>query len=371
MALSKLGNFIEIIDEKNTNLQYEAKDVRGISIKKIFIPTKADMNGVPLTHYKIVKPMNFCYVSITSRNGEKITIAINDTEKTYICSSSYIAFRIKDTTKLLPLYLYLYFNRSEFDTYARFNSWGSAREAFGWNDMCQIEIDIPPIEIQQKKVEVYLAMVSNQKAYEKGLDDLKITYQAYIENLRKKLPSEKIGPYIEKRTERNVKRNSLVKGISKDGFINPNQSASEDNSNYKLVQEGDFVFSPPRINIGSIGLWKENYSCVCSPIYEVFYCPKEDLLNEYLFLWLRRDEFYRYTGFHSIASVRNNFDFEMLSDFEIPIPSLEIQKNIVKVFEIYEKRKKINERLKLLINEICPILIKGSMIPYQWIIKLC
>ena len=117
----------------------------------------------------------------------------------------------------------------------------------------------------------------------------------------------------------------------------------------------------PRINIGSIGLWNEDYDCVCSPIYEVFYCSSEKLINEYLFIWLKRDEFFRYTGFHSIASVRNNFDFDMLSELEIPIPKLSIQKSIVSVYRAYQERKKINDELKKKINEICSVLIKGSI----------
>lgn len=361
MALSRLGDFIELTEEKNSNLQYGVSDVRGISIKKIFIPTKADMDGVPLTSYKLVKPFEFCYVTITSRNGEKITIALNDSDKTYICSSSYIAFRIKDITRLLPFYLYMYFNRPEFDRYSRFNSWGSAREAFSWEDMCDIEIDIPPIDVQQKVVDVYLAMVANQKAYEKGLDDLKLTYEAYIENLRRNSTKEKVGSYIKKRVDKNSNRIAIVKGISKDGFIDPNQSSSDDLSNYKIVKKGDFVFSPPRINIGSIGLWGEDYECVCSPIYEVFNCIGDSLINEYLFIWLKRDEFFRYTGFHSIASVRNNFDFDMLSELEIPIPKLSIQRSVVSIYKAYQERKKINESLKKKINNICPILIKGSI----------
>lgn len=361
MALSKLGAFIELTEETNSNLRFSISNVRGISIKKVFIPTKADMDGVPLTSYKVVKPEEFCYVTITSRNGEKITIALNDSDDTYVCSSSYIAFRIKDTQKLLPYYLYMFFNRPEFDRYTRFNSWGSAREAFGWEDMCDIEIDIPPIEVQQKVVDVYLSMVANQKVYEKGLDDLKITYEAYVENLRRTSEQVRIGSYIEKRVKKNTNRIDIVKGISKDGFINPNQNSSDDLSSYKLVKKGDFVFSPPRINIGSIGLWNEDYDCVCSPIYEVFYCSSEKLINEYLFIWLKRDEFFRYTGFHSIASVRNNFDFDMLSELEIPIPKLSIQKSIVSVYKAYQERKKINDELKKKINEICSVLIKGSI----------
>ena len=97
MALKKikLGELIEPCDERNSENKYTLQDVKGISIQKIFIETKADMQGVSLKPYKIVKPDYFAYVTVTSRNGEKITLAYNDTEKTYIVSSSYVVFKIK------------------------------------------------------------------------------------------------------------------------------------------------------------------------------------------------------------------------------------------------------------------------------------
>ena len=95
--------------------KYTLDDVKGISIQKIFIETKADMEGVSLKPYKLVKPDEFAYVTVTSRNGEKITLAHNNTEKTYIVSSSYIVFRVKNTEILSSEYLFMYFNRAEFD----------------------------------------------------------------------------------------------------------------------------------------------------------------------------------------------------------------------------------------------------------------
>ena len=53
--------------------------------------------------------------------------------------------------------------------------------------MCDIEIELPDLETQEKFVNVYQAMCENQKAYERGLDDLKLVCDAYIEDLRKKV----------------------------------------------------------------------------------------------------------------------------------------------------------------------------------------
>ena len=109
---------------------YSVDDVRGISIEKRIIDTKANMDGVSVTNYKLYRTNYFCYVPVTSRNGNKITLALNTYDATYIVSSAYEVFRVKDEVELLPLYLFLFFLRPEFDRYARYNSWGSAREVF-------------------------------------------------------------------------------------------------------------------------------------------------------------------------------------------------------------------------------------------------
>ena len=142
MALSKykLGELIQLEDGRNTNDLYNTKDVKGISIQKKFIETKADMQGVSLLPYILVKPDFFAYVTVTSRNGEKITLAHNTTNDTYIVSSSYMVFSVSKTDLLNSDYLFIYFNRPEFDRYARFNSWGSARETFDWDTLCDIDI---------------------------------------------------------------------------------------------------------------------------------------------------------------------------------------------------------------------------------------
>ena len=207
MGLSKykLGELIEQCDERNDELKYTLEDVKGISIQKIFIETKADMKDVSLTPYKLVRPDNFAYVTVTSRNGEKITLAHNTTVNTYIVSSSYIVFKVNRTDLLLSDFLFIYFNRPEFDRYSRFNSWGSARETFSWEDMCDMDIDLPSLAIQQKYVDVYNAMVANQKAYERGLEDLKLTCDAYIEDLST-CDWHKIGNYIKRNRKRNQEK---------------------------------------------------------------------------------------------------------------------------------------------------------------------
>lgn len=369
MALTKykLGDLIERSEKDNSDLKYGLNDVKGISIQKKFIETKADMDGVALVPYLLVKPDDFAYVTITSRNGEKITLAHNKSDNTYIVSSSYVVFRVKNKMILISDYLFMYFNRPEFDRYSRFNSWGSAREAFSWEDMCDIDIELPNLPTQQKYVDIYNSMIENQHCYERGLEDLKLVCDCYIEDLRRKIPCEKIDPYIDKSDEKNVDELlgiNDVKSINKDGtFAETVANVDETRiSTYKVVHPNDFAYTN-RINIGSIARrLPEDGNCLVSASYDVFRVTNTEKLSpEYLTLWIRRSEFFRSTGFYAVGSVKDSFSIDMMKLLKIPIPSMATQKAIVDIYQSYLKRKEINERLKIQIKNICPILIKGSL----------
>ncbi len=366
MALTKykLGDLIEPFNDNNADLKYTIDDVKGISIQKKFIETKADMDGVSLDSYLLVKPDDFAYVTVTSRNGEKITLAHNTTDNIYIVSSTYIVFRVKDKNCLLSDYLFMYFNRPEFDRYSRFNSWGSARETFSWEDMCDIDIELPDLPTQKKYVDIYNAMVANQQCYERGLEDLKLVCDGYIEDLRRKHPCEKIGPYIEELTNRNSDLSiANIQGVNSSSTFGETKADTTDLnfSNYKIVRKGQFAYNPSRINLGSIALLNSE-DCIISPMYIVFgVVDIKKVIPEYLMLWFRRKEFHRSTLFYAMGSVRDTFSFDLMQDVEVPILDIETQKAIVDVYKAYVMRKEINEKLKAQIKDICPILIKGSL----------
>lgn len=368
MGLSRyrLGDLIELCEARNDDLQYGIEDVKGVSIQKIFIDTKANMEGVSLNPYYLVQPDDFVYVTVTLRNGEKITLAHNVTEKTYIVSSSYIVFKVKKTDLLLSDYLFMYFNRPEFDRYSRYNSWGSARETFDWSEMCAIEIDLPPLDIQQKYVDVYNAMIANQQCYERGLEDLKLVCDAYIEELRRKMPSEKIGPYIVRHDIRNSDNKiKNVKGVSTSKeFREPTSKVNRNElANYKIVRprQISFVQTTHNEKVFAYAFNNTNEDIVVTSVNEVFSVNENKLLPEYLSAFFNRTEFDRYARFHSWGSARETFTWNDLIDVEIPIPSIEIQQSIVNIYKVYLQRKAINERLKEQIKSICPILIKGSL----------
>lgn len=155
--MKRLGDYIRQVDVRNRDLAVD--NLLGLSISKQFIPSIANTIGTDMANYKIVKPRQFGYVPVTSRNGDKITVALYEGHEPCIISQAYIVFEVQDTKDLLPEYLMMWFRRPEFDRYARFKSHGSAREVFEWEEMCEVMLPVPSIEEQRKIVAGYQAVV--------------------------------------------------------------------------------------------------------------------------------------------------------------------------------------------------------------------
>lgn len=367
MALTKLGNYIKQSDNRNYDGVYGGDSVAGLSTQKQIIKTKADLTGVNLTSYKLVHPKCFAYVPDTSRRGDKISLAYNMSDETYLVSSISVVFYVSNETKLLPDYLFMYFNRPEFDRYSRFNSWGSARETFSWEDMCDIDIELPDVPIQQKYVDIYNSMLANQRCYERGLDDMKFVCEAFIDNLQKGTASESIGPYLIPSDERNTMglSSDFVRGLTVSKQMIPTKADMDGVSlnNYKIVPPQYIAYVPDTSRRGdkvSLGMNSTSETVLVSSISAVFTTNREKLLPEYLMLFFSRSEFDRYARFHSWGSARETFDWDEMCAMEIPIPDVKVQQYIVNIYIAYQLRKEINEQLKAQIKDICPILIKGS-----------
>lgn len=367
MLLTNLGKYIEIYDERNQD-RLDASHVVGISTSKEFIETKAKLDGVNLQSYKVVPPGHFAYVSDTSRRGEKISLAYNSSSTEYLVSSISTVFKVASPEILSSEFLFMYFNRPEFDRFSRFNSWGSARETFSWDDMCDIEIVLPPLHIQEKYVAVYKSMLENQKAYETGLEDLKLVCDATIEKLRKKNPCEAIGNYIEQTDERN---NGLglesVRGLSIEKIIIPTKAKMDGVSlaSYKLFKPDEIAYVTVTSRNGdkiTIAQNNTNDTYLVSSSYITFRVKDRNvLLPEFLFMYFNRNNFDRFARYNSWGSAREIFSWEDLCEFEIPIPDITIQQSIVDIYNAYITRKGIIEKLKQQIKNICPVLIAGAI----------
>ena len=370
MALNKyrLGDLLELLEHTNQNLRYSADDVRGVNNLKQLMTTKADLNDRDLRKFQIVNPGEFVFNHRTSRNGEKFSIAYNDLGKTVICTEDYVVFRVKpESPKVLNAYwLYMYFNRPEFDRYVITNSWGSSTEFYNWEDLCSIELKLPDFATQQQFVNIYKAMVANQQSYERGLEDLKLLLDSTIEDLRRKNHAVKskqfvLGDLICQRREKYDGSAIPIRGVSKEGFVEPRQ-ADADLHLYNQYYYNDFVFNPARMELNSIALNIFYEKACCSSLYEVFYVSRPDIiLPEYLNLLLKRSEFARWCEYVGWGSAREYCRVDTISEYPIVVPSLKEQETVVELSRAYNLRKGINERLKEQIRDICPIMIRGSL----------
>lgn len=365
MALTniRLGDYIERSTENNSDLKYGEELITGVNSSGVFASPKGSTHGVDLKPYKIVNNGAFVYNPTRLNLG---SLAYR-TEGLCIVSHLYMIFYLTDEGKKIidPQWLYIYFHRDEFKREVTFRNFGSQRPEFNFNDMSDIIVPLPDIKTQQKYVNIYNAMIANQQSYERGLDDLKLTCDAYIENLRRKTPCQAIGPYIDFANESNSEYvYTHVQGVESSGSFMDTRANMQgvDIGKYTVVHKGNIAYNPSRINIGSIAIYTGDEPCVVSPMYSVFKVIDTDkILPEYLMLWFGRTEFQRYTWYYAAGSVRDTFDFNLMQEVKFPIPSIETQKDIVDILTAYNTRKEINEKLKSQIKNICPILIKGSL----------
>ena len=360
----RLGDYIERSTQNNKDLEYGTDLIVGVNSQGIFTVPKGNTDGVDLKPYKIVNNGAFVYNPTRLELG---SIAYR-TEGLCIVSHLYMVFYLTDEGKKIidPMWLYIYFRRAEFCREVTFRNFGSQRPEFNFNDMSDIIVPLPDIKIQRKYVDIYNAMLVNQQSYERGLEDLKLVCDAYIEDLRRKMPCEPIGPYIERHDVRNGPNGTKnVMGVSTTKeFREPTSKVNRNElDNYKVVKprQISFVQTTHNEKVFAYAFNNTDEDIVVTSVNEVFSVDEDKLLPEYLSMFFNRTEFDRYARFHSWGSARETFTWDDLIKVEIPIADITVQKSIADIYKVYKERKDINEKLKAQIKDICPILIKGSI----------
>ncbi len=363
----KLGELIELVQDTNSELQYGPDDVKGMTITKEVIPTKANVSETDLSKFLVVHPGEFIYNPRT--HGKRIGFGYNNTNDNFIISWNNIAFKVKPSMKNIVLadYLFLHFKRDEWDREACYQSWGSSTEVFSWETLCDMSVDLPAFSIQQKCVDIYNAMLENQKSYERGLDDLKLSFEALLDEYKHKAEKKPIGSLLKEVDNRNMNGSiKNVQGINITKQFMPSVANTNgvDLSKYKVVNKGQFVFSgmqTGRDKCIRIALFDRDEPIIISPAYAVLEIIDADVFAEYVMMWFLRKEVDRLGWFMSDGSIRTNLDMDRFYEIEIPVPDINVQKSIVEIYNAYNVRRDINEKLKVQIKDICPILIKGSI----------
>lgn len=365
MALSKhrIGEFVQPYSIKCGIPNLTNDEVSGINRDKEFFEPSTQV-GSDTSKYKVVEPGSFaCNLMHVGRDCV-LPIAENTTEKNKVVSPAYTTFYFMDNDFILKDYFFMKLKCSELDRYFWFHTDSSVRDGMSWDEFVDVELELPDLTTQQKYVAVYKAMVENQKCYEAGLDDLKLTCDAYIEDLRRNIGTEPIGPYIRESDERNSGGLViLAQGVSNEKlFITPKQVA-ENKESAKVVRTGQFAYNRATTRNGekiSIA-YRDGEDCVVSSAYGVFEITDKKLNPEYLMLWFNRTEFDRYARYMSKGSAHEFFEFSDMQEVEVPIPDIKIQEAIIHIYKTLLVRKEINEEMKAKIKEMCPILIKGSL----------
>lgn len=173
--MKRLGDYIRPVDVRNRDLKVTR--LLGVSITKEFMPSIANIVGTDLSAYKVVTKGQFAYGPVTSRNGDKISVALLDGYDDAIISQAYTVLEVVDTNALDPEYLMMWFRRPEFDRYARFHSHGSAREVFDWEEMCEVQVPVPAIEKQREIVAEYNTLATRIETNKKLIATLEQTAQ--------------------------------------------------------------------------------------------------------------------------------------------------------------------------------------------------
>lgn len=211
MALTKIrvGDCIELYNEACGIADLTVFDVSGVNRDKEFFEPSKQVGG-DTSKYKIVPPYYFaCNLMHVGRDA-LLPIALNHTDQNKYVSPAYTVFKISEGALILKEYFFMLLKSDERDRYFWFHTDSSVRDGMSWEDFCDLEFALPDITVQQKYVNIYNAMLANQRSYEQGLEDLKLVCDGYIDQLRNSLPPRALRDYIELSDERN---DDLIYGV--------------------------------------------------------------------------------------------------------------------------------------------------------------
>jgi len=360
----RLGDYIEEFDVRNSD--NKIKKVKSVSVTKEFKETNAKVNKEELQGYKLVPPFHLSYVQ-TTKNEKCFANALNTTNETYVVTQVNKVLFVKNPKVLNVEYLSLIFKGEEFDRYAIYNSWGSARETFDWSVLCDTQIPLPDIDIQRELVDTYNGLRALAEQNEALIKPLTEACQAYIVDCKKKYPEVELGEYVEEYDKRNSdKKIKAVKSVSvTKEFKETNAKVNKDElEGYKLVPPNhlSYVQTTKNEKCFANALNTTNETYVVTQVNKVIRSKDESVLNiGFLHLIFRGVEFDRYAIFNSWGSARETFDWSELCRVRIPLPPPEVQQAIVNLYNCAEEAKKIANEAREKMKTLCPALVQRAI----------
>ena len=332
MEYKRLGDYIREVNVRNRELT--VTNLLGLSVSKEFMPSIANTIGTDMSAYKIVESGQFVYIADTSRRGDKIAIALLSDYDNAIVSQAYTVFEIIDQKALLPEYLMMWFRRPEFDRYARFHSHGSAREVFDWNELCDVKLPIPSIDLQREIVAEYETLTNRIRLNEQMIAKLEVTAQALYRKMfvdgvdKENLPEgwrrgmlSEVSQYVDEKihladveesvyiaTENMLKdKRGIVASINK-----------PDEGKGTRFQTDDILISNIRPYFKKI--WRASFCGACSNDVLCFRA-KNEFNASMLYYTLEQDAFFDYVMAGSNGVKMPRGDKEWIMNYPVVIPS--------------------------------------------------
>lgn len=370
----QLGQFIRQVDIRNSEGKEE--NLLGVSVQKKFIPSIANTVGTDFKKYKVVKKGQFTYIPDTSRRGDKIGIALLEDYEEGLVSNVYTVFEIIDEKQLIPEYLMLWFSRPEFDRYARFKSHGSVREVMDWDEMCKVELPVPPYEKQKEIVDGYKAITERIALKQKINDNLATQaltlFSDFVSHRSKKLEQRKLGDVI---ASANTGGDAIQKVPIVDydtgikcarvgditnareyaswAFCNASKSVYD---NYKL-QAGDILVTRTA-TLGITQYISNDISAVYNNGLIRLKVNDTNALPLYIYWAMKTSHFLNYINqMNSATSVRPNMKIDYLLNYQLSIPSIEEQTHFTNAVEPLMNTISLNNDEILKLSEFQAIIL--------------
>lgn len=366
----QLGQFIRQVDVRNAAGKEE--NLLGVSVQKTFIPSIANTVGTDFTKYKVVRRGQFTYIPDTSRRGDKIGIALLSDYEEGLVSNVYTTFEVIDKNELLPEYLMLWFSRPEFDRYARFKSHGSVREVMDWDEMCKVQLPVPPISVQRDIVKAYQT-ITNRIALKRQVNDnladlLQTIYQGRFGNDILAVNQGVLSDICSYSTDKvAVSELNVRTYFSTENMLSGKAGSTEatslpTTSQTTACHKGDTLISNIRPYFKKIVYCEDK--CGCSTDVLCF-TPSQPCYSAYLFSTLYADKFFAFMVAGSKGTKMPRGDKQQIMTYPVVLPSEEELAGFNTIAsplleQIYSNRAE-NKRLSILRDTLLPKLMSGEI----------
>ncbi len=366
-SYKKIGDYIQLVDERNTGLK--VKQLLGLSISKQFIPSVANIIGTDMENYKIIRKNQFACSTMQVRRDKKMPVALLQDVDEAIISQAYPIFEVIDSKKLLPEYLMMWFTRSEFDREACFNAVGGVRGSLEWEDFCEMELPIPRSDKQKEIVKEYNVIQDrialNQKLIQKLEETALTIYKKwFVDNLG---PGKmvKLNRYVITNPPLSIKKNNIATYIEMNDLTTTSMRIT---GSVKREYIGGSKFQNQDTLLARITPCLENGKTAFVDILgkneiaagstEFIVMRAKNMISPYWVYCLARDEKFRSYAISSMvgSSGRERVHEKYLEDFLLP----EINQSLMD--EFHSKNAHLFKLVSIRSNEVRNLIILKNLL---------